>query len=121
MTCHGERRLWQAVLIRAMQDAIWIDQKPTGKHTGDVLWFGRYIARKTAYRTRDDAVFWLLTDNHDFPRVCDMAGLTPSVVRRGAQRMLEASSEQKAEWYTNGFQVSDMWGVGDTRPERGDP
>lgn len=117
MTDPEDRRLWQAVLIRAMQDAIWIDQHPTGKPTGDVSWFGSRVARQTAYRMRDEAAFWLLTDNRDFVRVCDLAGLTPSVVRRGAQKMLEASDEQKSDWYKNGFQVSDLWSLGDTRPE----
>lgn len=121
MTCHGERRLWQAVLIRAMQDSIWIDQKPTNKHTGKVSWYGRYVAKQTAYRMRDEAMFWLLTDNVDFPHVCDMAGVTPSVVRKGVTKIMEASDEQKTAWYTNGFQVSDLWGAWDARPERGDP
>jgi hypothetical protein len=118
MTDPGERNLWQAVLIRALQDAVWVDQKPTGKHTGNVLWFGKYVARQTAHRMRDEAVFWLLTDNRDFVYVCDMAGFTPSVVRQGAQRMLEASDERKIHWYTHGLQVSDLWGLGDARPER---
>lgn len=117
MTDPDERRLWQAVLIRALQDAIWTDRNPTGKHTGDVAWFGNRVARQTAHRMRDAAVFWLLTDNRDFVHVCDMAGLNPSVVRRGAQKMLEASDEQKSDWYANGFQVSDLWSLGDTRPE----
>ena len=117
MTDPGERRLWQAVLIRAIQDAVWIDQYPTNKHTGEVLWFGRRIAKQTAHRIRDEAVLWLLTDNRDFVYVCDMAGFTPSVVRQGAQKMMEASDEQKLDWYTNGLQVSDLWRLGESRPE----
>lgn len=94
-----------------------MDQKPTDKHTGKVSWYGQYVAKQTAYRMRDEAMLWLLMDDKDFPAVCDMAGVTPTVVRKGVQKMMEASHEQKTAWYTNGIQVSDMWRLGDARPE----
>jgi hypothetical protein len=117
----GTRRLWQAVLIRAIQDAMWVDRKPTNKLTGDVVFFSWAVSRQTANRMRDEAVFWLLVDNPDFAQVCDAAGVTPTVVRKGVQTMMEASDEQKLRWHANGFQVSDLWGAGDARPACVDP
>ncbi len=113
----GTRRLWQAVLLRAIQDAMWVDRNPTRKLTGDVVFFSWAVSRQTANHMRDEAVFWLLVDNPDFAHVCDAAGMTPTVVRRGVQKMMEASDEQKIKWHTSGLQVSDLWGIGDARAE----
>lgn len=115
MKAPDEQRIWRAVIMRALQDAIWTDRNPTGKRSERVSFFGAILARETATRMRDEAAFWILTNEKDFNAVCEMAGLTPAVVRRGAQRAMEASHEQKAYWTSNGFLLSDVWGDGELR------
>lgn len=106
-----ERRLWQAVILRALQDAVWVDPNPHGRRGSRVPFCGASMARATAARLRDDAIFWLTTDIRDFTAVCENAGLTPHLVRKGAQLVLGASDEQKATWSANGFSVSDLWSL----------
>jgi hypothetical protein len=113
--------MWQAVLVRAIQDALWVEVAPIDKQTGKVAWFGTSYARRTANHMRDEAIFWLLTDSPDFAWVCDAAGVAPTTVRKGVQRMLEASHEQKAKWYQDGFPLSGLWGSRDARVECVDP
>jgi hypothetical protein len=113
-----EPRLWQAVILRALQDAVWVDPNPEGRRGARVPFCGASIARVSAMRLRDEAAFWLLMDERDFTTVCENAGLLPSQVRDGARKILGASHEQKSIWSANGFSVSDLWGVREPRSRR---
>lgn len=64
------RSLWTAVILRALQDA-------RGKATTDA-----------ARRVKDEARGWFVAAGGDFHRVCRMAGLNPSWVRRQALKRL---------------------------------
>lgn len=112
-----EQRIWQAVVLRALQDAVWVDPAPTRKGKR-VPFCGASMSRVTANRLRDEAAFWLLMDDRDFTMVCENAGLTPHLVRQGARLVMGASNEQKATWSANGFSLSDLWSASAPRDRR---
>lgn len=100
----GEQRLWGAVILRAIVDAVWVDPDPTGSPSAHVN-FNGIMARRAANRLRDEAVFWLTLDNHGFKRICDLAGVNPSVVRKA---FLNATEEDKARWATADISMHDV-------------
>ena len=87
----GERRLWAAVILRAIQDALWRDDDPCGSPRQLVWFFSDSMRRKYATRIRDEAIFWLTIPNHSFSDRCLMAGLDPDVVRTKARKLLDAA------------------------------
>ena len=111
----GEERMWQAVILRALEDAIWVDKNPNGKRSQRISFNGLHLARATATRLRDDAVFWLCVDMKDFTDVCEKAGLQPHQVRRAATRLINSSPAEKAYWNANGFSLRDLQGDGEPR------
>ncbi len=113
-----ETRLWQAVILRAIEDAIWVDPNPNGKRSERVSFNGAAIARLTATRLRDDAVFWLTMDKRDFVDVCEMAGIAPHQVRRAATRIINATPREKAYWNTHGFSLRDLQEPSEPRGRR---
>lgn len=100
----GEQRLWGAVILRAIVDAVWVDPNPTGPLTEKVN-FGGIITRRSANRLRDEAVFWLTLPNVGFERACSNAGVRPSVVRKA---FLEATDDDKARWNTADLSLHDL-------------
>lgn len=116
----GERRMWQAVILRAIEDAIWMDPHPGGKRSERVSFNGSWMARTTATRMRDEAVFWLCVDRRDFLTVCDMAGVTPHKIRSSLSRIINAPDEEKARWNANGFPMSGLWRDGNAGRRRVD-
>jgi hypothetical protein len=80
----GERSLWCAVVLAAIDDAI-----------------GRRIpvdsaSATTRARVRDEARDWLLKPNRDFDFVCSLAGFDPDAVREGVVPLLTASGPSDA-------------------------
>jgi len=72
---NGERSLWCAVILNALNDA-----------------GGTYIggsASATVSRLRREARDWLTVPNGDFDAVCHLAGLDPEAAREGAKRALK--------------------------------
>lgn len=117
MIC-GERQLWQAVILRAFEDAIWVDRNPTGPRSEKVSFNGLGCARITATKLRDDAVFWLCLDSRDFQMVCDLAGVQAHKVRAAATRLIGGTPEEKAHWNSRGFSLSELRGDGPPRGRR---
>ncbi len=66
----GERALWRAVILQALEDAASNTQKPAGKYH------------------KIEALNWLEGRGEDFAMVCDLAGLLPKDVRCAAKRAL---------------------------------
>lgn len=100
----GEQRLWGAVILQAIVDAIWVDPDPTGPLSANVNFAGS-VRRRMANRLRDEAVFWLTLDNHGFNHICDLAGVRPSVVRKV---FLNATEEDKARWATADLSMHEL-------------
>jgi hypothetical protein len=92
----GEQRMWAAVILRAISDAVWVDANPTGPGSQKISFWNTIVRRRTANRLRDDAVFWFTMDNPAFREVCSYAGLEPSQVRKWALRAMEANNEERA-------------------------
>lgn len=115
----GEELLWQAVIMRALQDALWVDPgKGAARRDDRVAFCGHSVGWKTANRLRDSAAFWLLFDKKDFTFVCESAGMSPRQVREGARMMLGASDDQKAIWSANGFSLSSVRALRESRDRR---
>ena len=107
----SEQRLWVAVILRAIVDAVWVDPNPTGPLSEKVNFCG-IITRRSANRLRDEAVFWLTLDNVGFNQACEKAGLAPSVVRRC---FLEATDGDKARWNTADLSLHDLRSTSELR------
>lgn len=107
----GEQRMWGAVILRAIVDAVWVDPEPTGR-LSDKVNFNGIMMRRAANRLRDEAVFWLTLDNHGFNRICDLAGVQPSVVRKA---FLHATDEDKARWAAADLSMHDLRSAGQLR------
>jgi len=60
----NEQRLWQAVVLNALCDAM---RDPKNKYTKN---------------NKITAISWLMEDNNNFIRVCEYAGINPSSLRR---------------------------------------
>jgi hypothetical protein len=112
----GTTLLWRAVILRAIQDTLWVDDE-SKRRSQKVGFFGSSLSRTSARRTRDEAIFWLQTDNKDFLTVCDLAGMHPSVVRAAAQRVIDASDEQKKAYIASGVSLLDLSAAGELRPK----
>lgn len=87
----GERRMWAAVLIRALSDALWRDENPDGSSLQFVWFFSDSIRRRQATRIRDEAIFWLTMPNRHFSDVCLLAGLDPDSVRQKSRKVLDGA------------------------------
>lgn len=92
----AEQRMWGAVIVRAIADAVWVDSNPTGNLNEKINFGCTIIRRRSANRLRDEAVFWLTMDNRSFREKCSWAGVEPEKVRRWAMRAMESSHEDKA-------------------------
>ena len=73
----GETALWRAVILRAFQDATY------GLHGSKPRRNPRRPTR-TSRRHAGEARGWLLGRGSFFHRVCDLAGLDPTLVRASA-------------------------------------
>jgi len=71
----GERELWCAVIAQAFVDIGVI--VPQGSD-------GMGKAQRPDRRRFDDALRWLLRDKSDFAYICDLAGVSPWIIRRAA-------------------------------------
>ena len=67
----GERAIWRAVILQALEDAASRSKKVKDKFN------------------KDQAIHWLTHKNADFDHVCDLAGFEPSYVRRKVKRALQ--------------------------------
>jgi hypothetical protein len=65
-----EPGLWRAVITQALMDAASLSQKPDAR------------------KHRQEAIEWLMHNNHDFITVCDNAGFEPAYVRSMARHAL---------------------------------
>lgn len=90
------QRMWGAVILRAIADAVWVDPNPTGSVSEKISFWATVVRRGTANRMRDEAVFWFTLPNDNFREVCLHAGVDPDNVRRLAMRAMESSDEDKA-------------------------
>ena len=105
-TISGEQRLWTAVIIRALTDALWRDDNPDGDLSAKVWFFGDGIRRRRANTIRDESIFWLTTPNRHFIDVCLMAGLEPDLVRVKAKELLDAAeTDEEAKAITDRLSV----------------
>lgn len=107
LASHGQRtdpsnvseaaqRMWGAVILRAIVDAIWVDPNPNGDPSEKISFWSTRIRRMQANRLRDEAVFWFTFDSQHFRDVCANADLDPDNVRRLARRAMESSDEEKS-------------------------
>ena len=71
-----ERQLWCAVIIHTLYEA-----------SGRIV----YAEKGERERVRQAAVAWFDEAGTDFCEVCDLAGLVPEVVRKGALRLIESA------------------------------
>lgn len=117
----GERQLWQAVIVRALEDAIWVDPNPQGGRSEKVSFNGAAVPRFSANRMRDDAMFWLCTNVRDFQFVCDLAGVQPHKVRAAATRMINATEAERAAWGARGISMFGVRPDGEPRGRRRGP
>ncbi len=79
MTVHGEKDLWCTVILQAFID-VGAVTPPTAvrrKEGG--------LPALPAGKRYNDAAHWLLYDMQDFPYICTLAGVSPSVIRRAAR------------------------------------
>lgn len=90
------QRMWGAVIVRAIADAIWVDPNPAGSSSEKISFWATKMRRHQANRLRDEAVFWFTFDSQNFREVCSNAGIDPDTVRRLARRAMESSNEDKA-------------------------
>ena len=114
-TSEAEQRLWGAVILRAIADAVWVDGEPAGKPGQKISFYGRVVTRGAANRMRDEAAFWLTLDNSGFREVCSNAGLHPENVRRWAEKAMRASDDDKARWATADLSLHDLRTVSELR------
>jgi len=75
----GERSLWCAVIAQAFYDMGAFTPSTSGRRPGKP---------RTEGRTFDEAARWLLRNQKDFPYICDLAGVSPHIIRRAAQIFL---------------------------------
>lgn len=93
-----EQRLWAAVIVRAITDALWRDENPNGSPRDFVTFFSQSIRRRQANQIRDEAIFWLTMPNATFADRCIRAGLDPDMVRSKVRKMLDgADTDTKAK------------------------
>lgn len=85
-----ERRLWAAVILQAIRDMQWTDPNPDGP-PNEVMANG--LRRLDWVRIRDEALVWLLYDTEGFNRVCDLAGVEPTRLRRKIHALLEPGND----------------------------
>jgi hypothetical protein len=74
---HGVRDLWCAVIAQAFVDIGVIAPAASNRKSREPL--------RARGRDYDEAVRWLLRDKSDFPYICDLAGVSPRIIRRAAQ------------------------------------
>jgi hypothetical protein len=72
----GERDLWCAVIAQAFIDMGAVVPPTSGRVPG--------FPRRRGSRFYA-AVRWLLRDREDFVRICDLAGVSPDVIRHAAR------------------------------------
>lgn len=77
----SEVTLFRAVVARAFRDAL--NRRAVDNQVAD-------SEAREAYKLREEARTWLLSDSIDFQRVCQWALLEPEAVRDSAQRAIEA-------------------------------
>lgn len=111
----SEQRMWGAVVLRAIADAVWCDKDPNGHHSKHVSFYGEMVRRSVANRLRDESVFWLTFDNRGFHEVCSAAGLEPSMVRRWAVKAMAGSDDDKARWATADLSLHELRPTGELR------
>jgi hypothetical protein len=75
-TVYGERDLWCAVIAQAFIDIGAIAPVTSGRKAESLPARGKEC---------DEAVRWLLRDKKDFVFICDLAGVSPHIIRRAAQ------------------------------------
>ena len=76
LTAYAERDLWCAVIAQAFVDI------------GAILPVGSSRAVPTELPDNlryHEAIRWLLGDKQDFSYICELAGVSPAVIRRAAQ------------------------------------
>jgi len=73
MSAYGERDLWCAVIIQAFVDI------------GAIAPSNKEAAHRAKAKEFDEAVRWLLRDRKDFVYICDLAGVSPHIIRCAAQ------------------------------------
>lgn len=119
----GEQRMWGAVILRAMADAIWVDANPTGPGGEKISFWATIVRRRTANRLRDEAVFWFTLDNPAFRQVCSYAGLEPAQVRKWAVRAMESNNEEQRARFAEAASLSlqDMRLPSELRAQRQSP
>ena len=115
----GEQRMWGAVILRAIADAIWVDANPTGPGSEKISFWATFVRRRTDNRLRDEAVFWFTMDNPAFRQVCSHAGLEPSQVRKWAIRAMESNIEERARFAeAASLSLQDLRGASELRAQR---
>jgi len=72
---HSERNLWCAVIAQAFVDIGAIIPLTPGSS----------YQPRTCGREFDEAARWLLRNKSDFPLICDLAGVSPHVIRCAAK------------------------------------
>jgi len=72
-----EKRLWQAVIERAVLDA-------RGEHIVG--------SRTYQHNERKRAIRWVLIDNEEFDEVCQGAGFEPAYIRRGCRSIITSAA-----------------------------
>jgi hypothetical protein len=112
------RRVWQAVILRALKDAV-LEYRDIDRRR---RWSA--IAASSAVNIpliRDKARFWLIEDNQGFRDVCEAAGVDPELLRRVAKRILsseEETAKARARLCTGegpGTDLRSVLGVGELR------
>jgi hypothetical protein len=73
---HGERDLWCAVIAQAFVDMGAIRPVTSRRRPG---------SPKAGDEGFNAATRWLLRNKADFAYVCDLAGVSPQIIRRAAQ------------------------------------
>lgn len=80
-----ERKLWAAVILQAIKDALWVDPDPSGPPNEGLT---NGLRRIDWVRIRDEALVWLIYDEVGFKRACDLAGFDPDYLRRKVRAFL---------------------------------
>ena len=74
---HGVRDLWCAVIAQAFMDIGAITPATSDKRPAGIL--------RAGGKEFDEAVRWLLRDKSDFAYICELAGVSPHIIRNAAR------------------------------------
>ena len=89
-----EQDFWLAMVLRAVEDARWVDPNPNGSPDQIISGMGGFsMRRRDLVRIRDEALVWLFYDEFFFRRACEFAGLNADYIRRKVRDLVEAANE----------------------------